>query len=121
MCRRSDSWLQLSLYSTRQARQGKRSPTGTKEGGLEAAKLPQLTFAPNEALGSSHHARQHAAFVAKRTGPFFLSPRRVLLMTRIAVPAWHQHDRWEHTATEDPSKTEQRMPRAMEGGHAAEP
>lgn len=91
VCRRDDSWLRLSLYSTRHARQGTRSSAGAKNGELDGAKLPQLTFAPQDALGSSPHARQHAAFVAKRTGPFFLSPRHALSLLLCKSQACYMH------------------------------
>ena len=80
--RRQGSWLRLSMHSTRKRLPGK--PSGALQSKLssksedpllDAGKLPQLTFGGRDELGTGPHARQHAAFVAKRTGPFYLSPR----------------------------------------------
>ena len=82
--RRPNSWLRLSLYSTRSGLRGAQSGGKQLQGKLssksddpllDTGKLPQLTFAGQAELGAGPHARQHAAFVAKRTGPFYLSPR----------------------------------------------
>ena len=44
---------------------------------VDKTQAAQIAFAQSEALGSSPHGAEHAAFVAKRTSPFFFSPRCV--------------------------------------------
>ena len=42
---------------------------------LDKGQAAQLAFTQTQALGSSPHGAHHAAFVAKRTSPFYFSPR----------------------------------------------
>ena len=71
--RRPDSWLKISLYVTGS---GAEKQFSMKDGvPVDKQQAAELAFAQNEALGSSPHGAQHAAYVAKRTSPFFFSPR----------------------------------------------
>ena len=71
-----DGWLKISLYAT--AGPAKPYLPGTvsdMDMDMDRQKAAQLAFAQSEALGSSPHGAQHAAYVARRTSPFFFSPR----------------------------------------------
>ena len=69
-----DSWLKISLYATAGPAKPYLPGTGS-DADLDQQKAARLAFAQSEVLGSSPHGAQHAAYVAKRTSPFFFSSR----------------------------------------------
>ena len=72
VCSHPDSWLKISLYATAAK---SLSAVGSGLHLLERTQAAQLGFEQSEALGTTAHGAQYAAYVAKRTSPFFFAPR----------------------------------------------